>query len=93
MPLVYPNKQHMHVAMQEQKRVKLLEEIDALCTRAKEMAQEEKHLGKVMALHSRCKRLVQPRLTVNNEAERARKRESYHRKRRQGLESKSAELV
>lgn len=93
MPLVYPNKQHMHAAMQEQKRAKLLEEIDALCTRAREMAQAENHLGKIMALHSRCKRLVQPRARVNNEAERARKRESYHRRRRQTLESKSAELV
>lgn len=93
MPEVYENKQHMHAAMQEQKRVKLLEEIEELCARAKEMAKTEGHLGKVMALHSRCKRLVQPRARPNNEAERARKRESYHRWRREMVESKAPGLV
>lgn len=85
MPVEYPNKQHMHAAMQAQKRAKMLEEIDEMCARATEMAQKEKHMGKLLALHSRCKKLAQPRATVNNDAERARKRESYRRKRREKL--------
>lgn len=44
--------------------------------------------GNIMAFHARCKRLVQPRATANNEAKRARKRESYHPRRRQTKESK-----
>lgn len=76
MPAVYETKQHMHAAMQEMKRPKLLEEIEEMCARAKEMAKTESHLGTVMALHSRCMRLVQPRARPNNEAERARKRET-----------------
>lgn len=40
MPLIYENRQHMHAAMKEHKRAKLLEEIDALCTRARDTAQE-----------------------------------------------------
>lgn len=46
-----------------------------------------------MALHSRCEILAHPRPSVNNEAERARKREGYHRRRREMLESKESGLV
>ena len=93
MPAVYENKQHMHAAIQELKRAKLLEEIEEMCARAKETAKKESNLRKVMALHSRCKILVNPRPTVNNDAERARKREGYHRRRREMLESKAPGLV
>lgn len=37
MPPIYENRQHVHAAMKEKKRAKLLEEIDALCTRARDM--------------------------------------------------------
>lgn len=90
MPVVYENKQHMHVATQEMKRAKLLEEIEEMCSHAKVLAQTETNLRKIMALHARCKTLARPRATVNNDAERARKREFYHRRRRQTLESKDA---
>lgn len=94
MPVVYKTKQHMHAALQEMKRAKLLEEIDEMCSHAKQMAREETNLRKIMALYVRCKTLAQPRVTVNNDAERARKREGYHRRRKQMmLESRSAELV
>lgn len=93
MPAVYENKQHMHAAMQEMKRAKLLEEIEEMCAHAKEMAKKELNLRKVMALHSRCKILAHPRPTVNNDAERARKREGYHRRRKEMLGSKAPGLV
>lgn len=41
MPAVYETKQHMHAAIQEMKRAKLLEEIKEMCARAKEMAKKE----------------------------------------------------
>lgn len=88
MPAAYENKQHMHAAIQEMKRAKLLEEIEEMCSHAQLLAQTEKNLRKIMALHARCKALASPRATVNNNAERARKREFYHRRRRQTLESK-----
>lgn len=83
----------MHAAMQEQKYAKLLEEVEEMCARAKETAKTETNLSNIMALHTRCKSLGRPRATVNSDAERARKREGYHRRRRQTLESTSAELV
>lgn len=83
----------MHAAIQGMKRAKLLEEIEEMCARAKEMAKTESHLGTVMALHSRCMRLVQPRARPNNEMERARKRESYHRRRKEMLGSRAPGLV
>lgn len=93
MPVVYESKQHMHSAIRDMKRDKLLEEIEEMCSRAKDMAKTESNLRKVMALHSRCEILVRPRPTVNNDAERARKREGYHRRRKEMLESTESGLV
>lgn len=93
MPEVFETKQHMRAATQEKKRAKLLEEIDEMCARARETAKKESNLRKVMSLHSRCKILVNPRPTVNNDTERARKREGYHRRRKELLESRESELV
>lgn len=93
MPAAFETKQHMRAATQEKKRAKLLEEIEEMCARAREMAKQESNFRKVMALHSRCKSLVNPRPTVNNDAERARKREGYHRRRRELLESREPGLV
>lgn len=93
MPVVYENKQHMHAAMRAMKRAKLVEEIDEMCAHAKEMATTEPNLRKVMALHARCKALAHPRPTVNNDAERARKREGYHRRRKEMLVSQASGLV
>lgn len=80
----------MHAAIQELKRAKLLEEIEEMCARAKEMAKKESNL---LALHSKCKILAHPRPTVNNDAERASKREGYHRRRKEMLGSKAPGLV
>lgn len=80
----------MHAAIQEMKRAKLLEEIEEMYSYAQILAQTDKNLRRIMALHARCKTLARPRATVNNDAERARKREFYHRRRRQTLESKDA---
>lgn len=58
------------------------------------MAKTERHLGKMMALHSRCKRrLVQPKVRPNDEGERARKRESYHRRRKETVDSNAPGLA